>query len=239
MTTATTSLHDIEAKIDAVGARLDALTGLVEAQARRQARWDELGRDLTPVAGAAFERLAVELDDLGDDVDGERLASLARRFVRSTAEIEGVLDQLERLSSLAGDLAELGPAVFLAAADRLDELERRGYFEFVRGGLGVLDRVVTSFGEEDIDQLGDNIVHILHTVKEMTQPEVMRMLQRTARVVREEPDAEAPTLRQLLRDLRDPAVKRGLHRMLTAMRSLSEAESDPEPPDHTPNERRP
>ncbi len=239
MTTATTSLHDIEVKIDAVSTRLDAVAALVEEQTRRRARWDELGRDLTPVAGAAFERLTVELDDLGDRIDGEQLASLARRLARSTSDLEALLDQLERLSSLGGDLAELAPTVFLATAERLDELERRGYFEFARGGLGVLDRVVTSFGEEDIRQLGDNIVLILDTVKEMTQPEVMRMLQRTARVVREEPDDETPTLRDLIRDLRDPAVKRGLHRVLTAMRSLSDADGDPQPTDHPTHERRP
>ena len=33
--------------------------------------------------------------------------------------------------------------------------------------------MVTSFGEDDVAALGDNVVLILNTLKEMTQPEVM------------------------------------------------------------------
>ena len=39
-----------------------------------------------------------------------------------------------------------------------------------------MDQVVTSFGEEDVKQLGDNVVLILNTVKSLTQPEMLNLV---------------------------------------------------------------
>jgi uncharacterized protein YjgD (DUF1641 family) len=105
----------------------------------------------------------------------------------------------------------------------LEDYERRGYFAFARGGIGILDRIITSFDEDDVNALGDNIVLILQTVKEMTQPEVMRMLQNTAGAMRDVEIPDDVSLFRLLRDMRDPAVKRGLSRMLGVLRSLDPA----------------
>ena len=65
-------------------------------------------------------------------------------------------------------------------------MERKGYFTFVQGGMEILDTVVSNFTEDDVRQLGDNIVLILNTVKEMTQPEAMHLLRSTATVMMEE-----------------------------------------------------
>ena len=92
-------------------------------------------------------------------------------------------------------------------------------------GLNV-DQVVSSFSPEDVHALGDNVVLILNTVKEMTQPEVMTMLRRTASVVREEEPPEDISLFALIKQMRDPAIKRGLAKALMTLRSMS-GESDP------------
>ncbi len=47
----------------------------------------------------------------------------------------------------------------------LTQLESKGYFGFMRQGAYVVDQVVTSFSEQDVKQLGDNVVLILNTVK--------------------------------------------------------------------------
>ena len=112
----------------------------------------------------------------------------------------------------------------LTAMARLDDLERRGYFGFARGGTEVLDRVVTSFADDDIEQLGDNIVLILNTIKEMTQPEIMRMLQRTAQEVRDA-EVEEIGLFRLMWRMRNPAVRRGLSRVLKVLESLADVDT--------------
>ena len=67
---------------------------------------------------------------------------------------------------------------------------------------GVVDRIVTGFSEEDVEALGDNVVLILQTVKEMTQPEIMAILyrmieaiQRQQAVIEAEPEERAEPVR--------------------------------------------
>lgn len=149
----------------------------------------------------------------------ERLDRLALQMTEISEELDRQREMREALLGLT-ELA--GPAMAMVTA-RTAELERKGYFAFAHGGMQIADRVVTSFSEEDIAALGDNVVLILNTVKEMTQPEVMHLLSRTAVEVQESeesPIGPPPSTFALVRQIRDPEVRRGLARALTVLRSL-------------------
>ena len=123
-------------------------------------------------------------------------------------------------AELVEDMAPVAREAMTSLTETLTEAERRGYFGFARSGLGVVDKVVTSFSEEDVKALGDNIVLILETIKQMTQPQVMAMLQRTVDVVGEKEPTEPPSLFALVRELREPQVRRGLARAISMLRSV-------------------
>ncbi len=152
---------------------------------------------------ARLDHLAHQLDELTEHM---------RRQQAHRAVVEELLGELTQLS---------GPAM-ASVTDRLQAAEQHGYLDFARSSLGVVDRIVTNFDEEDVTALGDNVVLILETVREMTQPEIMTMLRRTAHLVNEPGavPAEPPSLFALLREMRDPQVRVGLARMLGLLRSL-------------------
>ena len=109
---------------------------------------------------------------------------LVKRLARNTRNLNDMLDTLESAQDFVHDAAPLTKDMMTEATTQLGELERKGYFGFVRQGMYVMDQVVTSFGEEDVKQLGDNVVLILNTVKALTQPEMMNHAQ--------QPDAGLP-----------------------------------------------
>jgi hypothetical protein len=218
MTTLTT--EHLLASVEALTARVDALLEAHEAERRERGAWDRLRIELAPVAEGAWHGV-----DAGG-IDPEAVANLLARLAEMAPQLERSVGTLVSVGELAGEVGEVGGVVFESLIGRLDDLGRRGYFEFAAGLLGVTDRIVTSFGEDDLRLLGENVVLILETVKEMTQPEVMRMLQRTARILRADGEPERLSLFRLLREMRDPEVKLGLHRMLTVLRGL--AAHDPE-----------
>ena len=84
-----------------------------------------------------------------------------------------------------------------------------------------MDKVVTSFTEEDVQQLGDNVVLILNTVKEMTQPEIMTMLSNTAHSIQDEEPVNTSMI-SILRQLNDPAVRKGLAKTLNVLKSVGD-----------------
>jgi uncharacterized protein YjgD (DUF1641 family) len=212
--TTVTSEH-LLAKVEALTIRVDELLAAQEVERMEREAWERLRTQLAPVAESAWQGV-----DAGT-VDPEAVAKLLVRLAEMAPHLERSVGTLVSVGELAGEVGEMGGVVFESLIQRLDELGQRGYFEFAAGLLAVTDRIVTSFGEDDLRLLGDNVVLILETVKEMTQPEVMRMLQRTARVLRDDEAPEKLSLFRLLREMRDPEVKLGLHRMLTVLRGLA------------------
>jgi uncharacterized protein YjgD (DUF1641 family) len=217
---------DLERKIDVLSEQVAFLTEEMREQRMRRQSWDELRADLAPIAGEALALVNRELEEVQDFVRPEDLLRLLRTALRNTGRLEDLFGRFESAMDFVDDAGALTEQAFLKLLTALEAMEQRGYFGFASSGVGVLDRIVTSFTTDDVDQLGDNIVLILNTVKDMTQPEVMRMLQRTARAMDEEVD-EVPKLRQLLKQMRDPEVKRGLARLMRVMRSISPTEPDP------------
>ncbi|OFW67243.1 MAG: hypothetical protein A2Z12_05880 [Actinobacteria bacterium RBG_16_68_21] len=224
MTTAAPADTDhLVARVDELTARVETLVAAMEEERRIRASWADFRTDLAPVAATAMERSIEWFDETR--IDPMAVVDLLARLAQAAPRLEKSVDTLVSVGELAGEAGDVGGVVFESMIGRLDDLGRRGYFTFAAGLMDVLDRIITSFGEEDLQLLGDNVVLILETVKEMTQPEVMRMLQRTVRIVQEGEEPEKLSLFGLLREMRDPEVKLGLHRALSLLRGLASAEA--------------
>ena len=151
-----------------------------------------------------------------------------RRLELLTDQVQLLVDEAEdrkRLketySDFVSDLSPIASQGMDTVTKAMTEAEEKGYIDFARSSIGVVDRVVTSFSEEDVEALGDNIVLILETVKEMTQPELMQMMRSTIHGVGEiEESAVPPSMFALAGQIREPEVRRGLARMIALLRSM-------------------
>ncbi len=214
------SVVELNRKIDLLTTQVAFLTEEAQQQRRRRQEWQELQNDMTPIATDLFRISVNELEEVESYVQLEDILRLFKRLLRNTHNLEQMLDQLESTMSLFQEINPLTQDAFLTLMTRLDEAERKGYFAFLRGGMGILDKVVTSFSEEDIEQLGDNVVFILQTVKEMTQPEIMSMVRDSVEVLREEDPPKDISLFSIMRQMNDPEVKRGLAKTLAVLRTV-------------------
>ncbi len=224
----------MDQSIAELNAKLDTLTSQVQylaeqARVAERAREDraELVRDLLPIANDAFRLTTEQLEEVQEYIDLGDLLRLVKRLLRNGRNIEMMLDQLESLSDLAQTVGPLGDEAFGKAVDSLQMMEHKGYFAFARGGMRIVDNVVTSFTEEDVQQLGDNVVLILQTVKSMTQPEIMNLLRNTAQAVEMETDEPVDiSYRALLAQMRDPNVRRGLALTMRVLGNLGSQTSN-------------
>ena len=224
----------LEDRLDRISDQVDEIALELRRQREAREQWAELTHELAPVTRDAMDLASRELQGLSEDVSIEDFTRFARTAARAVPQLETTLAQLGSVSELLAELTSLSGAGMATLSDTLAEAEQRGYFTFARGGFAIADRVVTSFGEDDVAALGDNVVLILNTLKEMTQPEVMTMLQRTALTAQhmDEPLAPPSTL-ALLRQFRDPEVRRGLGRLMAVLRTLGQA-SPATPPEASP-----
>lgn len=212
--------------ISVLGAQVNYLMERAEADRRRQQTWDDLLADLTPVANDIYRVAETQLDEMQQFVTLDDIVELAKRLARNTRTLNQMLDTLESANDFMRDAAPLTKDMMTEATAQLAELERKGYFGFVRQGMYVIDQVVTSFSEEDVKQLGDNVVLILNTVKALTQPQMMTLLNNLTQGFHEaEAEAQAGQLDigvfGLLKQMRDPEVRRGLAITLETLRRVS------------------
>ena len=212
---------ELNQKLDRLATQLDFLTEEAQRQKRRQQEWDELKDDLIPVGNELFRISVAQLEEIQRHVQLEDMLRLMKRLARNTRNLEMMLDQVEGLMELWQDLSPLSRDMFFRAMTQLNEMESKGYFTFLQGGLDMVDRIVNEFSEEDVQQLADNIVLILQTVKEMTQPEIMTMLRNTALVVKDEEPVDT-SLFSIIRQLNDPSVRRGLAKTLNILKSVGD-----------------
>lgn len=219
--TAEQTLLELNQKLDKLAVQVEFLTEEALRQKRRQQEWDELKDDLIPIGNDLFRMAVTQLEEVEQNVQMEDILRLFKRLLRNTRNLELMLDQLESLTELWQDFSPLSRDAFLTTMNRLNEMEQKGYFVFLRGGLDMADRIVSSFSEEDVRQLGENIVLILQTVKEMTQPQIMTMLRHTAQVVKEDEPLDTSLL-GIVRQLNDPAVKKGLAKTLQVLKSVAD-----------------
>ncbi|HUS93721.1 MAG TPA: DUF1641 domain-containing protein [Patescibacteria group bacterium] len=215
-------LVELNQKVDFLTTQIAFLTEEAQLQRRNRQDWDELKNDLTPVANEVYQLSVRQLDEIEGYVQLEDILRVTKRLVRNTRNLEEALDQLESFSDLARELGPLSDEIFMTIMTRLSEMEEKGYFSFVQGGMTIMDEIVSNFTEEDVRQLGENIVLILQTVKEMTQPEIMTLMRISANVLREEEVPEKVSILHIVRQMNDPDVRRGLSKTLNVLKTFSE-----------------
>ncbi len=204
-------------------AKFDAVIAYVDAQHRRQAEMDELKNDVLPIANHMIKLSIDELAEISSDFQLEDMFFLVKRLLRDVNLLTDLLGRMEGAVELFDEVQVIGNQAFHQAVLELDRMEREGYFNFARSGYKVIQRIVEEFDEDDVNALGDNIVTILTTVKNLTQPEIMDLTNNALSAFNEDPVPDGNvSVFQLLREMSDPKVRRGLARMLNMVKVLAD-----------------
>ncbi len=213
---------DLNRKLDLLATQVQFLTEQAQAAARERQERAELMHDVLPIVKEAFQLTTEQLEEVQEYVDLGDLLRILKRLLRNGRHLDTLLDQLESVMDLVQTVGPLTDQAFEKAVDVMQEAEHKGYFAFARGGMRIADNVVTSFTEEDVARLGDNVVLILNTVKDMTQPEIMGLVRGIVSDV--EVEVAKPvgnvSLPGLLGQMRDPQVRRGLALTLRILRVI-------------------
>lgn len=213
------SLAELNGKIDLLTTQIQFLTEQAQAAQRQSQERAELMHDVMPIVNDAFRLSVEQLEEVQEYVDLAELLRFLKRLLRNGPAFERLLDALESGMDLVQTVGPLTDHAFEKAVDVMQAAEHKGYFAFARGGMQIADNVVTAFSEDDVRRLGENVVLILRTVKDMTQPEIMGLVRSI--VAQSEVEVTKPvktSLPALLGQMRDQNVRRGL---ALTMRMLS------------------
>jgi len=213
----------LQEQIDVVNRKLDLILEEIELQRRQRQEREDLREDLMRVGKDVYRTALVELEDVHDHLSTGDMMHLGKKLLRNVNTLTAMFEQLESLRDFLQDAAPLARESFLELMNTLDAFDRKGYFAFVREMGKVVDKVVTSFSAEDVKNLGDNIVTIVNTVKQMTQPDMLHAVNNALNVYTKL-DAEVTeevSLLSLLKELNSPEARKGMVFAIRVLKSLA------------------
>jgi uncharacterized protein YjgD (DUF1641 family) len=213
----------IQEQIDSINRKLDRILEEIDLQQRHRREMEDLKADLTRVGKDLYQTALVELEDVHDSLNTGDILYLGKKVLRNISTITATFEQLESIRDFFQDAAPLARDSFIDVMNKLDEFDRKGYFAFMKEVGKVLDRVITAFSVEDVRSLGDNVVTMLTTVKNLTQPEILHSIN-NAMAVYKNLDITVQddiSLMALLREFNSPEAKKGMAYALRVLKAVA------------------
>lgn len=153
-------------------------------------------------------------------------------FLRVEAKLDNLDSKLDTLlerqrfqKDLVEEFAPIAREAMRVGADKLSTLERAGYFAFARQGMALIDYVVQSYSEDDVRLLADNVVGIIDTVKNVTQPSVLAVANEATELLSHPDELEPVGVMGMMKASQDEDVKKGTAIMLEILRQVGRGAS--------------
>jgi len=216
----------IEQQLAEVNEKLDFITEQMQHYQRKQREFEDLKNDLTIIGKDILDASIEGLEDVAPYFDTDDLVHLLKKFLRNVKSISKLFDYMESAQDLFNDISPLGKQVFDNLMEKMDEADKKGYFEFGRELSQVVDTIVKEFSPEDVVMLRENIVSIILTVKSMTQPEMLNSANNALGFFKKmDIDVDQDiSIFQLIKKAKDPEVKKGLYFMLEFVKNMAQKE---------------
>jgi uncharacterized protein YjgD (DUF1641 family) len=215
---------NIQAQIDAINRKLDLILEEVQAQKEMRESVMDLADDVSIIGKDIFRNTVIQLDKAGVELNPEAIAGVGLKLIRNIENINDLLDTLESVNDFLKDVSPILHQAGLDTIHKLHELEQKGYIDFFRELTKALDNIVTHFSVEDVRALSENVVIIMETVKNLTQPDMLKAVNNALAIYKnlDMDNIEEFSLFRAMMEFRKPEMKKGIGFMITFLKRLSE-----------------
>ena len=213
----------MQVQITELNQKVDILLEYVNEQRLKTNQLEDLVSDLSIIGKDVYDTSVEELNNRMVKIDPEQVKNIGLRFLSNIDNIDKALELFESLSDLAKDVMPIVNEVIIDTTKKMDELDARGYFYFLKELGLIFDNIITHFSREEVHQLSENVVTILETVKTLTQPEMMNAVNNAVKVFKNLNATDVPeySVWKLMREINQPEMKKTIGFMVTYMKSLS------------------
>lgn len=214
---------NIQEQINDINRKLDLVLEEVMAQKETRQSIEDLTSDLTIVGTDVFKSTVTELENAGVELDGEAVKQLMLKLVRNVGTINELFEMMESANDLIKDVSPILHQMGLDGIHLMNEFEQKGYFDFIRESMKIMDNVIGHFSVEDVRLLADNAVTILETVKNLTQPDMLKAINSGLIVYKsiEIENVEDYSLWKAMKAMNSKEMKKGLGFMITFLQNIA------------------
>ncbi|OGR25477.1 MAG: hypothetical protein A2139_13675 [Desulfobacca sp. RBG_16_60_12] len=189
----------------------------------------DLGRDLSLLTEPAVKKLTEEMVEVEVGFQMEDFFALIKKLLPSLKYLTWSLEQMENLIDWWQDMEPLLKLGFPKLIDYLDDLEQKGIFRINAAVLEMYGKIAANYNPEDIDAMGDGFVRMHGVVKKLSNPQLIRFLEKVIDIPLEINLEEARPAGPfgLLWRMRNKECKEGLGVLVELTKALSKLKAAP------------
>ncbi len=214
---------NIHSRMDALDTKLDLVLEYVNQQRLKSEVVEDLISDVSIIGKDIYDTSVAELDNQSVEIDPDQVRLLGINLVKNVGNFNDMIVLFESILDLMKELGPIANEMIIDFTKKLHELETKNYFEFF-GELGnVIDNIVQNFTAEDIRQLADNVVLMLQTIKNLTQPEMLTAINNAVKIYGSVDTDSIPqySIWKVMKEMRTPEMKAAMGFMITFMKNLT------------------
>ncbi len=213
----------INERLDKLEGKIDLLLEYVNQQRLNTSVVEDLAGDLGIIGKDFYDTAVEELDKRQVEIDPSELTDLMISFMRNIGSFKVVMNTFEMAIDLTKEIGPIAIEVIIDFTKKLAVLEEKGYFEFVKDIGPIIDNIIMGLKPQDMKDLADNIMVIINTVKDMTQPEMLKSIDNAVKVYGSLETENIPSysLWRFLKEINSPEMKKAMGFGLTFLKNMS------------------
>ena len=214
----------IREQIQHLDQKLDRLLEFVEQQNRKREEFDDLVTDVSIVAKDAFKHSVVMLDNAQVELDSCGISCFIIKILQNLDTFHEMLDMMESARDFMKDATPILHQVGLDAVNKMNELDQKGYFDYIRQLSHFMDKWIQAFTVEDLRKVEGNLENIAGILRNLSDPAFVAALNKATKAIAEvkmEDDKDNLSLWQIFRQLRSKEVRKSISYSLKIVKEIA------------------
>lgn len=214
----------INERLDALEIKIDLLLEHVNQQRLNSNVIEDLVGDLSIIGKDFYDTTVEELDKRQVEIDPAEVTDLMISFLRNIENFKVVMNTFEMAIDLTKEMGPIANEAIIDFTKKMAVLEQKGYFELIKDFGPVIDNIVKGLTPQDMKDLAENVMLILHTVKDITQPNMLKSIDNAVHMYAsiETEDIPSYSIWRLLREMNSPEMKKAFGFAITFMKNMSQ-----------------
>jgi uncharacterized protein YjgD (DUF1641 family) len=203
--------------------KVDTILEYVNQQRLKSMAVEDLISDASIIGKDVYDTTVKALDEHEVVLDPDELREFGIRLAQNIGNFNMVLGAMGSAMDLMKDVGPMANEMIIDGTKKLHEFEQKGYFDFMREFGRIIDNIVTHYGVEDVRMLADNVVAILDTVQNLTQPDMLKSVDNAVKVFAslEMDDIPEYSIFKVMREMNKPEMKRTLGFFMTFVKNMN------------------
>ena len=213
----------INTRIDVLEKKIDLILEYVNKQRLNAIVVEDLAGDLGIIGKDFYDTAVEELDKRQVEIEPAEVTDLVISFLRNIENFKVMMNTFEMMIDLTKEIGPIANDVIIDMTKQLAILDQKGYFDFVRNIAPIIDNIVTGLSPEDLKGLADNIMLIINTVKDITQPDMLKSIDNAIKMYSsmEIEDVPSYSVWRLMREINSPEMKKAIGFGVTFLKNMS------------------